>query len=69
MNDESLMPFGEHKGKKLIDVPASYLLYLYDQNKCYGELKEYIEDNLDVLNEEKKRQQTDFINQQKEYYG
>lgn len=49
MNDESLMPFGKFKGKKLEDVPASYLIWLYDENKCSGELKQYIKDNLDVL--------------------
>lgn len=47
--DETLMPFGKYKGEKLINVPASYLLWLYDNGKCYGALKEYIEDNLDVL--------------------
>lgn len=30
MNDQSEMPFGKHKGKKLEDVPASYLLWLWD---------------------------------------
>ena len=52
MNDNSLMTFGKHWGKKLADVPADYLLWLYENNKCYGELKEYITDNLDVIKSE-----------------
>lgn len=50
--DDTLMQFGKYKGEKLIDVPASYLLWLYDNHKCYGELKDYIEENMDVLNNE-----------------
>lgn len=30
MNDQSEMPFGKHKGEKLENVPASYLLWLWD---------------------------------------
>lgn len=49
LTDESLMPFGKFKGQKLIEVPARYLLWLYENNKAYGQLKEYIADNLDAL--------------------
>lgn len=52
MNDESIMPFGVHQCKKLEDVPAKYLIWLYDNNKCSGVLKEYIKDNLEVLYKE-----------------
>lgn len=31
MNDNDLILFGKHKGTKLIDVPASYLLWFMDQ--------------------------------------
>lgn len=50
--DDTQMPFGKYKGEKMANVPASYLVWLYDNNKCFGELKEYIEDNIDVLNKE-----------------
>ena len=49
MNDDTLMPFGKYKGYKLIDVPADYLLYLYEQGNLQEDLKEYIEDNMNVL--------------------
>ena len=55
LSDESLMPWGKHKDKRMIDVPAHYLLWLYDEKKCAGEVLAYIEDNLDVLREEVKR--------------
>lgn len=49
MDDNSLMPFGEHKGLKMIYVPAPYLLWLLGQGKCYGELKDYLEENKKAL--------------------
>lgn len=58
MNDESIMPFGKHKGEKLANVPAKYLLWLYDtgcnSGTSHEELKAYIEDNMDVLKQEVK---------------
>jgi uncharacterized protein (DUF3820 family) len=56
LTDESLMPFGIHKDKKLEDVPADYLLWLYKDNKCgKSGLKEYIEENMDFLELEAKQ--------------
>jgi len=55
LNDNSPMPFGMYKGEKMANVPASYLMWLYDENKCNKEVREYIEDNLDVLQEEIKK--------------
>jgi len=52
MNDESIMPFGKHKGEKLANVPPSYLLWLFDESKCYGELRAYIVDNMDAIKAE-----------------
>lgn len=50
--DESIYPFnGEHKGKKLANVPASHLIWLYENNRS-GRLTDYIKDNLDVLEKE-----------------
>ena len=50
LNDNSLMPFGIHKGKEMANVPDQYLRWLYQSGKCYGDVKEYIEENADVLN-------------------
>jgi uncharacterized protein (DUF3820 family) len=49
MDDYSLMPFGKHKGKELISVPADYLLKLLKECEAKGELKEYIEEYKDAL--------------------
>jgi uncharacterized protein (DUF3820 family) len=53
LTDESIMPWGIHKGKKMANVPASYLLWLYNNDKCFGNVKFYIKENLDVLTKEK----------------
>lgn len=62
LTDESIMPFGKHKGKEMANVPASYLLWIYDEwtlpNPRFGfvhqEVKAYIEKNMDVLRKEVK---------------
>ena len=56
LTDTCPMPFGVHKDKKMEDVPANYLLYLYDEDKCgNGNVRAYIEENLDTLRLEDKR--------------
>jgi uncharacterized protein (DUF3820 family) len=52
MNDDSLMPFGKHKGEKMANVPPSYLIWCNDQDWCKGEVKKYILNNLDALKAE-----------------
>lgn len=32
MKDEDLMTFGKHKGEKMANVPASWLVWFYDEN-------------------------------------
>lgn len=49
LTDESLFPFGKYKGVKMCNVPESYLIWCYDQDWCRGEVKKYIEENLDVI--------------------
>lgn len=56
MTDTSPMPWGQYKGKRMIDIPASYLLWLLDNDKCGRELRQYIIDNKDVLKKELKKQ-------------
>ena len=52
MTDESIMPFGKYKGEKMANILPNYLLWLYENNKCNGEVREYIKDNLDVIKSE-----------------
>ena len=49
IDDNSPMPFGMHKGKAMANVPDDYLVWLYKSGKCNAAVKEYIEDNADVL--------------------
>jgi uncharacterized protein (DUF3820 family) len=52
MDDNSRMPWGKHKNEKMANVPAHYLLWLLKENKCSGDLKRYIENNVDILKDE-----------------
>lgn len=54
MDDNSLMSFGKHKGEKLANVPAEYLLSFYEKDKRGKKLRAYILDNMDVLEQEVK---------------
>ena len=54
-NDQTPMPSGFHKDKKLIDVPAEYLIWCFENNKCNASLRAYIEDNMNVLRDEIRR--------------
>lgn len=46
------MPFGKYMGKPMIDVPAKYLLWLFDNGCSHDGVRKYITDNLDVLRKE-----------------
>lgn len=54
LNDNSIMPTGAHKGKTLENVPANYLIWCYDNNKLSPALREYVEENRDVLEKQAK---------------
>lgn len=60
LDDDSPMPFGKYKGEKMGNIPAKYLMWLYDNNKCNQTVKDYIEDNLDVLQYEIKNRERNF---------
>jgi len=49
IDDNYIMPFGIYKGRKIANCPAEYLLWLYDNNKVNKEVKQYIEENKEVL--------------------
>jgi len=52
--DIDLMPIGKHKGTKMIDVPASYLLWCLE-NMSPGNVVDYAKDNKEALLEEQKK--------------
>lgn len=54
MEDSDLMPYGKYQGKAMADVPADYLLWLWDNNKCRGSVKLYINKNMIQLRDEAK---------------
>lgn len=56
--DKTLMPFGEHKGVALANVPARYLLWcLREISNLSPPLKAYIEENKVGLEKKAKRVQ------------
>lgn len=55
LNDKDPMPWGAHEGKLMQDVPASYLIWLLENNKCAGDVKRYIVENLETLKLEVKQ--------------
>lgn len=52
INDDTPMPWGKYKGTPMEDVPASYLLWLYDVGTKDNDIMHYIRENLDVLQKE-----------------
>jgi hypothetical protein len=56
LEDDSILQFGkEHKGSKLANVPASYLIWIYENCRLPDNLKAYILENMDVLKTQVKR--------------
>ena len=59
LTDESPMPFGKWQGTPMANVPASYLIWHYEQNsgqKPFGEasraVQTYSLENMDALRKE-----------------
>lgn len=49
LTDNSLMPYGIHKGKAMVNLPDDYLKWLYSNDKCSPDVLAYIENNADTL--------------------
>jgi uncharacterized protein (DUF3820 family) len=52
LTDQSIMSFGKYKGHKLANVPAEYLIFIYNEYDLLAPLKKYISDNLQGLKQE-----------------
>jgi hypothetical protein len=62
LKDTDIMPFGKHKGAQLKDVPASYLLWLYEQMRRDNfnvKLAYYIDEHTKQLNQEAEEEDSD----------
>lgn len=46
------MPFGKYKGTAMANVPAKYLLWLYNEGCSHERVRKYIINNLDGLRKE-----------------
>ena len=63
LTDESIMPFGTFKDKKMANVPAWYLYSFYNNNVgkiLYGNGKNvfiYVKDNLDTIEADMDKEQ------------
>lgn len=55
LKDEDKMPTGKHQGERMIDIPATYFMRLYDSDMCGIRVKDYIERNLDVIKAQAKQ--------------
>jgi uncharacterized protein (DUF3820 family) len=45
MKDTDLMPYGKYKGEKMANLEASYLIWLFENNKAFGDVLKYIRAN------------------------
>jgi len=54
LEDEDRMPFGKFKDERMIDIPASYFLFLWNNGmeSETGGVADYIRNNLDRLEDE-----------------
>lgn len=47
-----VMPFGKHKGSLVSDIPADYLVWLYDKAELKNDkIRAYIEANIELIRE------------------
>lgn len=55
LKDSDPMPYGKYKDRKMEEVPASYLMYLYENNRTNHQVKQYILLNWDTIQQEIKQ--------------
>ena len=52
IGDHSPMPFGKYLGKAMLEVPAVYLLWLFNKGCQHPDVKRYILENYDAIKNE-----------------
>lgn len=52
LNDKSPMPYGKFKNVPMANIPADYLIWLYENNKCTYPVSVYVKENIDALRKE-----------------
>jgi uncharacterized protein (DUF3820 family) len=52
IDDDYVLTFGKYKGEKIANVPATYLVYMYDSGKCNFSVATYFEANESLIREE-----------------
>lgn len=52
ITDNSPMPFGKHKDKAMINIPAKYLLWLFNEGCTHPGVKQYLLENIDAIRKE-----------------
>lgn len=53
VTDETPFPFGRHKGTKMANVPADYLLYWFEKKSLSKPFVEYVESHYSQLQAER----------------
>ncbi len=49
LKDSSLMPTGKYAGIKMANVPASHLIWIYENNRATISVRTYVKENLELL--------------------
>ena len=52
IEDDTVMDWGMYRGRQMADVPADYLIHIYNNFQLKANLKTYIKDNMDALKKE-----------------
>ena len=52
ITDKTRISFGKYQGTPMINIPAGYLIWIYENNKCSPQIANYIRKNLDNLRKE-----------------
>lgn len=45
LTEEDIIDYGKYKGTKLKNIPASYLLWVYDNDRATPEIRRYVKQN------------------------